>query len=77
MRYLRLFSVLLLLSFAITGCHRRRVRALPPPQAQASDRQHPAAGTPPDISKCRVAETETDCSCCSAGSPSAAAEEKR
>jgi type IV secretory pathway VirB10-like protein len=35
MRYLRLFSVLLLSMFAITGCHRRRARAVPPPQAQA------------------------------------------
>ncbi len=34
MRYWRLFSVSLLLSFTITGCHRRRVRALPPAQAQ-------------------------------------------
>lgn len=35
MRYLRLFSVALLLSFAFTGCHSRRERAVPPPQAQA------------------------------------------
>jgi hypothetical protein len=35
MRYLRLFSALLLSTFAITGCHRRRAQVLPPPQAQA------------------------------------------
>ena len=35
MRYLRLFTVGLLLSFAITGCHRRPASATPPPQAQA------------------------------------------
>lgn len=35
MRHLRLFSVALLLSFAITGCHHRQQRAVPPPQAQA------------------------------------------
>lgn len=35
MRYLRLFSVLSLSIFAITGCHRRRTQAAPPPQAQA------------------------------------------
>ncbi len=35
MRYWRLFFVLFLLTFSITGCHRRRVRVAPPPQAQA------------------------------------------
>lgn len=35
MRYWRLFFVLFLLTFTITGCHRRRERTLPPPQAQA------------------------------------------
>jgi len=35
MRYLRLFSVLLLLSLAVTGCHRRQARVVPPAQAQA------------------------------------------
>lgn len=35
MRYLRLFSVLFLSAFAITGCHRRRAQVLPPHQAQA------------------------------------------
>jgi len=35
MRYLRLFSVLFFLTFTITGCHRKREQAVPPPQAQA------------------------------------------
>ncbi len=35
MRFLRLFSVLLLSTFAVTGCHHRQERAAPPPQAQA------------------------------------------
>lgn len=35
MRYWRLFFVLFLLTFSITGCHRKRVRVAPPPQAQA------------------------------------------
>ncbi len=35
MRYLRLFSVLVLSTFAITGCHRRQEQVVPPPQAQA------------------------------------------
>ncbi len=35
MRYWRLFFVLFLLTFTITGCHRRRERILPPPRAQA------------------------------------------
>lgn len=35
MRYLRLFSVLLLLSLAVTGCHRKQARTAPAPQAQA------------------------------------------
>jgi hypothetical protein len=35
MRYLRLFSVLVLSIFAITGCHRKREQVMPAPQAQA------------------------------------------
>ncbi|MGC1782840.1 MAG: hypothetical protein WA708_10000 [Acidobacteriaceae bacterium] len=35
MRYLRLFSVSFLLTIAIAGCHRRQVRVVPQPQAQA------------------------------------------
>jgi len=35
MRYLRLISVFFLSIFAITGCHHRPERVLPPPQAQA------------------------------------------
>ena len=34
MKHLRLLYVSLLLSIAITGCHRRRVQVLPTPQAQ-------------------------------------------
>jgi hypothetical protein len=35
MRYWRLFVVSFLLTFTISGCHRRRQQVLPPPQAQA------------------------------------------
>lgn len=35
MRYWRPFSVFFLLTFTITGCHRRPVPVSPPPQAQA------------------------------------------
>ena len=34
MKYLRLFSVVFLLSVSITGCHRRSQQAIPPPQAE-------------------------------------------
>jgi len=34
MRYLRLFSVLLLLSLSLTGCHHRQARVVPAPQTQ-------------------------------------------
>lgn len=35
MRFLRLFSALLLSTLAITGCHHKQERVAPPPQAQA------------------------------------------